>query len=315
MEYQASYLRLSLTDRCNFRCFYCMPEAGIQYIRRNEVLSFEEIAKIVHIFAALGIKHLRITGGEPLVRKDLDRLVEILAGIDDIEDISLTTNGSLLPIYAEGLKGAGLKRVNISLDSLKQDKFRSITKTNAFYQVMEGIDKAIEVGFQPVKLNVVVMGGINDDEINDFVDFALARGLILRFIEFMRITPLWRSDYFIPIEEVKRICEKRFKLREAGDNGFGPARYFEVERGGGRLGFIKTDEENCKRCCRLRLTCTGELKICLFENRGLALKHFLSEGVDDEQIMKIIKAKVLMKPDVTYKKWETSKIYISQIGG
>jgi len=291
-----------------------MPEAGIPYIRRNEVLSFEEIAKIVHIFAALGIKHLRITGGEPLVRKDLDRLVEILAGIDDIEDISLTTNGSLLPIYAEGLKGAGLKRVNISLDSLKQEKFKSITKTNAFYQVMEGIKKAIEVGFQPVKLNVVVMKGINDDEIYDFVGFALARGLILRFIEFMKITPLWRSDYFIPIEEVKRICEKRFRLDEIENNGSGPAKYFEVDRGE-RLGFIKTDEGNCKRCGRLRLTCTGELKICLFENSGLALKHLLSEGVDDEQIMKIIKAKVLMKTDVTYKKWEANKMYLSKIGG
>lgn len=308
------YLRLSITDRCNFRCFYCMPEAGIPRIPRDEVLSFEEIAKIVRIFAALGIKQLRITGGEPLVRKGLNRLIGLIAKIDDIEDISLTTNGSLLPIYAEGLKGAGLKRVNISLDSLKHEKFKSITKTNAFYQVMEGIDKAIEVGFQPVKLNVVVMRGINDDEIIDFVGFALTKGLILRFIEFMKIAPPWRSDYLIPIEEVKRICEKRFKLREAVDNGFGPARYFEVDRGG-RLGFIKTDEENCKRCCRLRLTCTGELKVCLFENRGLALKHLLSEGVDDEQIMKIIKAKILTKRDVTYKKWETSKIYISQIGG
>ncbi len=309
------YLRLSITDRCNFRCFYCMPEAGIPRIPRDEVLSFEEITRLVRIFAALGIKQLRITGGEPLVRKGLNRLIGLIAKIDDIEDISLTTNGSLLPTCAERLKRAGLKRVNISLDSLKQEKFRSITKTNAFYQVMEGIDKAIEVGFQPVKLNVVVMKGVNDDEIIDFVRFALTKGLILRFIEFMKITPPWRSDYLIPIEEVKRICEKRFRLQEIENNGFGPAKYFEVDRGEGRLGFIKTDEENCKRCGRLRLTCTGELKICLFENSGLALKHLLNEGLNDEQIMNIIKARVLMKSDVTYKKWEANKIYISKIGG
>jgi cyclic pyranopterin phosphate synthase len=316
------YLRISVTDRCNLRCVYCIPKQGIVVRPREGLLTFEEILRLVKIFTFLGIKRIRLTGikrirltgGEPLIRKGIVNLVQSLAKIENIEDISLTTNAILLSFYAERLKQAGVKRINISLDTLQQEKFAKITGNNFFSQVLEGIDKAKSIGFYPLKLNMVVMKGINEDEIIDFVNFSLSKGLILRFIEFMRVTPLWREDYFIPIEEVKRICERKFRLDKIENSGPGPAIYYR-SREGGILGFIKTSENNCRHCSRLRLSSTGQLKVCLYETGGFGLRYLLRTTTSDWEIRDSIKQRINMKFNVDYRNYESSQLYMCNVGG
>ena len=307
------YLRISVTDRCNLRCTYCMPEGGIEPILHQEILTFEEIARLVRIFVSLGIKKIRLTGGEPLVRKDVIDLIRTLAGIGGIEEVNLTTNGILLSDHADELKKAGVKRLNISLDTLREERFMSITGHNLFHKVMDGIEKAKRAGFSPLKLNVVVMKGINDDEVLDFVNFSLSKGLIIRFIEFMKITPLWREEYFTPIEEVKSICERNFVMKRAGYHGPGPAEYYKID--GGILGFIKTDKKNCRCCNRLRLTAAGELKVCLYETGSISLKESLRGGMADEEIRDIIATSMDIKEFVRHKDWNSQTAYMSTIGG
>jgi cyclic pyranopterin phosphate synthase len=276
-------------------------------------LTFEEIIRLAGIFADLGIKRMRLTGGEPLVRKNVSNLIRSLTAVPGIEDVSVTTNGVLLTDYAADLKKAGVKRINISLDTLKKDRFSDITGRDNFYKVIDGIEKAKEAAFSPLKLNMVVMKGVNDDEITDFVEFSLSQGLILRFIEFMNLMPLWREDYFLPIEEVKDICEKKFTLRKAPDLGPGPAEYYKID--GGLLGFIKTSENNCRCCNRLRLASTGELKLCLYEDGGLPLKWLLRDGGTDQEIKDAITSRLYAKETVDYKKWGNSTVHMSSIGG
>lgn len=309
------YLRLSVTDRCNLRCIYCMPQEGIEPVLHKEVLTFEEITRLVNIFASLGIKKIRLTGGEPLIRKDIVNLIQYLVDIPGIEEVSLTTNAILLSDVAVELKKLGIKRLNISLDTLREERFRQITGYPSYYKVIEAIDKVKDLGFWPLKLNTVVMRGINDDEIIDFVEFALSKELILRFIEFMEVTPLWREDYFIPIEEVKKICASVFRLEKIDGNlGFGPAQYYKVgERG--FLGFIKTDENNCQHCNRLRLTSTGELKSCLYQSQGISLRDLLRIKEDDECIKDTIKNLISLKEDIDYKRWQRPQIYMCSVGG
>ncbi|NQS99974.1 MAG: radical SAM protein, partial [Candidatus Omnitrophica bacterium] len=201
------YLRISVTDRCNMRCIYCIPKAGIVRKSHGEILTLEEILRLVRIFASVGIKKIRLTGGEPLVRRGIVYLINSLVKIEGVEEVLLTTNGMLLPLYAQTLKSAGIKRVNISLDTLSRSTFQFITNRDYLNQVLAGIKQAKEAGLQPIKLNTVIMKGINENEITDFVEFALSAGLILRFIEFMPVTPLWREDYYIPIEAVKDVCD------------------------------------------------------------------------------------------------------------
>lgn len=307
------YLRISVTDRCNLRCVYCVPRGGIVHKAREEILTFKEILRLANIFASLGIKKIRLTGGEPLVRKEVVNLVKSLAGIEGIEDISLTTNGTLLSLYAEKLRRAGIKRINISLDTLKEKKFKKIARNDSFHKVLEGIDKAKEAGFYPLKLNVVVMKGINGDEIVDFLEFAISKGLILRFIEFMKITPLWRADYFLPIEEVKEICKRRFVLTKLEYRDPGPAEYYRIENR--VVGFIRTEEANCGRCTRLRLTSMGELKVCLYESEGVFLRDFLRGGVSDEGIKAAIETRMQIKGGANFKRWSSSRAYMYSVGG
>ncbi len=306
-------LRISVTDRCNLRCAYCMPKEGIEPVLQQEVLAFEEITRLVNIFSSLGIKKIRLTGGEPLVRKGIMNLIRSLVNIKGIEEVALTTNGIMLFEYAPELKKAGVKRINVSLDTLKEDRFADITGRNGFYEVIKGIEKASNLGFSPIKINTVLMKGINDDEVIDFVEFSLSKGLILRFIEFMRITPLWREDYFIPIEEIKEICLSRFKLEKTQYSGSGPAEYYKVTQG--IIGFIKTDENNCRQCNRLRLTSTGELKLCLYETGGLSLNSLLRNGAADEEIRDAIAVNLKLKEATDYQKWESGKVYMSVLGG
>lgn len=307
------YLRISVTDRCNLRCIYCMPEDGIESIPHQEILTFEEIIRLVSIFAELGIKKIKLTGGEPLVRKNITDLIKALVNIDGIEEVSLTTNGVLLSDYADEIKKAGVNRLNISLDTLKEERFMNISGRNLFHKVMDGIENAKKGGFSPLKLNVVVMKGINDDEVLDFVNFSLLKGLVIKFIEFMRITPLWKEEYFTPIEEVKSICERNFAMEKIKYQGLGPAEYYKID--GGIVGFIKTDEKNCCQCNRLRLTAAGELKLCLYETDSISLKEPLRSGMADRWIRDIIAKNMNIKEFVRHKDWNNQTAYMSAIGG
>jgi cyclic pyranopterin phosphate synthase len=265
---------------------YCMPSDGVALRAHEELLSFEEIVRLVKLFSRMGVTKVRITGGEPLVRRGLADLISALNRIDLIEEVSLTTNGLLLPEYSQQLKNAGLKGINISLDSLKREKFTRITGRNLLDEVFKGIEKATEVGFSPLKINVVLMKGVNEDEIIDFVLFAQSHGLILRFIEFMKITPLWSREYFFPIEQVIAICERHF-----------------------------TEENNCRACSRLRLLATGELKICLYEKNGLNLRDLLRQGESADAIEALVRGRLEVKVRSTYKDWSSSRSYMYSVGG
>lgn len=287
-----NYLRLSVTDRCNLRCFYCMPPKGLPLASREEVLSFEELERLARVFVSLGVEHIRLTGGEPLMRRGSMELVGRLSGL--ASDLSLTTNGLLLAQLARALKEAGLGRVNVSVDTLRREKFKSITRVDALHRVLEGIEAAKGAGLEPVKLNMVVMRGVNDDEVFDFVEFAAERRLVLRFIEFMSSTPFWREELFVPIEEVISALRERFEMQELSRIGPGPARYFKLD-GEVLVGFIGRSEEVCGECGRLRLSSIGELRVCLFEPRGLDLKRILRSGATDEELALAIRERFKAK--------------------
>lgn len=294
------YLRISVIDRCNLRCIYCMPEEGISnLLPHSEILSYEEILKIVQIGVDVGIKKLRITGGEPLLRKGVVNFIENLAKIDEIRDIGLTTNGVLLKKFAKDLYNAGLKRVNVSLDSLSEDKFRYITRIGNLKEVIEGIEAAYSVGLKPVKINVVVMRSINDDEILNFALWSKEVEYQIRFIEFMPIGPnSWRKELFISNDEIKSIIESNLgKLIPLQMKKSGPAQYFTLEGAKGLLGFISSMTSHiCVKCNRLRLTAEGKLRPCLFSDKEVDLKQILRSGASEEVIKeKIIKA-ILLKP-------------------
>ena len=308
------YLRLSVTDRCNLRCAYCMPSEGIQTVGPDELLSFEETLRLVNIFAGLGTRKIRFTGGEPLVRKGIVDLVRSVSKVPGIEDVALTTNGVLLPVFAEKLKEAGVERLNISLDTLSEEKFRHITRNNSLKFVMDGIDKAIQVGFKRLKLNMVVMKGVNDNEVADFVDFALEKNITLRFIEFMQVTPLWNESLFVPVEEIKRSCSKRHRLEYMENPGPSPAEYYKIQ-GKPMVGFIKTDQKNCKKCSRLRVTSTGQFKICLYETPGMSLRELLRDGTANEEIIDMLHSKIHSKDKVDYSWWKPNNVYMSSVGG
>lgn len=307
-------MRVSVTDRCNMRCVYCIPRGGVELKRHEEIISFEETVRLAEIFLSLGIKNIRLTGGEPLVRKGLLNLVDSLVKIDGIEKVMLTTNGILLPFYANALKNAGLDGINISLDTLKKDTFKYITGSDNIESVFRGIESAKNERLEPIKLNTVIMRGINDSEIPDFVEFALSRGIVLRFIEFMKVTPLWKKEYYVPIEEIKDTLCKRFRLKRTGVSNTGPAEYYAID-GESEVGFIKTDETNCKSCNRLRLSSTGDLRICLYEKNGISLRELVRGGSSDEKIKDIILRRMTGKPACDYRSYEGASSYMSKVGG
>jgi cyclic pyranopterin phosphate synthase len=293
-----NYLRISVTDRCNLRCVYCMPAEGIELMSHNDILTYEEIYTVARAAAGLGINKLRLTGGEPLVRLGLPSLVQMLAKIDGVDDISLTTNGVLLGRYASELKSAGLRRVNVSLDSLKPDRFKLITRIgDDLNEVLKGIEVARAVGLEPVKINVVVMAGINDDELLDFAAKTIDEGWQVRFIELM---PLVGRDttQFVSASEMKRRLEPLGELTPYLPSvGNGPAKYFRLPNAKGAIGFITPISEHfCFQCNRLRLTADGRLRPCLLSDYEVDLKPSLRGGVSSSGLKKLIKEAVANKP-------------------
>lgn len=299
-----SYLRVSVTDRCNFRCRYCMPEGKKEFIPHPEILRYEEIAEIVWVFSQFGVKSIRLTGGEPLVRKGLESLIYQLKEIDGIREVSLTTNGFFLGEKAEVLKEAGLNRVNVSLDTLNPEKFSYITKADegALYRVLKGIEKAKETGLNPVKLNTVLIKGFNDNEIEEFVRFSADFGIEVRFIELMPVGGQFFSrENFIPISYVKEFLEEKFgRLEPVKTVKMGPAKSFRVGDTGAVVGFIPSVSQHfCSECNRVRLTSDGKLRLCLMSDREIDLKSVLrSPAYSRELLRKTIAGALLLKRNV-----------------
>jgi cyclic pyranopterin phosphate synthase len=295
-----TYLRVSVTDKCNLRCVYCMPEDGLPWLRRDEILSYEEIAEIVRAAAATGVRSIRLTGGEPLLRRDLHRLIGAIAAIDGIDDISLSTNGLLLEEQIDALKLAGLQRVNLSLDTLRPDRFESIARRPGLDAVLRGLDAAIAAGMTPVKINCVVMRGRNDDELADFAALTRERPFFVRFIEVMPVHENLgvQKDAYVPSSEVLQRLGAIDDLRSvAGPTGNGPARYFAFPNAAGAVGVISPlSHDYCDRCNRVRLTADGRLRLCLFGDHALDLRTPLRAGASTEALADIFRSGMLIKP-------------------
>jgi len=297
-----SYLRVSITDRCNLRCVYCMPPAGVSWRPHEEILRYEEIETVVRAAASLGISKVRLTGGEPLVRKGLVDLVAMIARIPGIDDLAMTTNGTLLAHYAGELKAAGLKRVNVSLDTLRPKRFRTITRLGELSDTLEGIATAKQAGLMPVKTNTVVIRGLNDDEVVDFARLTYAPDWHVRFIEVMPLgdNADWAGNGYVPMSEVRERIERELgELRPAKlAAGSGPARYYRLSGAQGTIGFITPISEHfCYQCNRLRLTADGKLRPCLLSDYEIDLKSPLRQGASAEDIRVLIIEGIRNKPE------------------
>ncbi len=295
-----NYLRISVTDRCNLRCVYCMPKEGTSPIGHAEILSYEEMARITRVASEVGISKVRITGGEPLVRKNILYFVKLIAPIENIKDLSMTTNGVLLKNLARPLFESGIKRINISLDSLNPDKYREITRNNCLKEVLEGIKEVVKVGISPIKINVVAIRGFNDDEILDFAKLTLSYPYQVRFIEFMPFGPKnsWAQEKGITSREIKEKIDNFQELLPvdlARKNG--PAKIFRFKEAAGEIGFISPLSDHfCSTCNRLRITADGKLRTCLLSDEETDLKVPLREGCSDSELKKIIAGAILKKP-------------------
>ncbi|MBU3694121.1 MAG: GTP 3',8-cyclase MoaA [Rhodocyclaceae bacterium] len=273
------YLRLSVTDRCDFRCTYCMAE-DMTFLPRGDILSLEECLRVVRAFVALGVDKVRLTGGEPLVRRDILWLIERASSLPGVRELVLTTNGSQLGKLAQQVRDAGVRRINVSIDSLRPERFRAITRTGSLDKVLAGIDAAIAAGFERIKLNTVMLRGVNDDEFEDLVDFAIGRGIDISFIEEMPLgdTDHARIDTFMTQDEVLPRLQARYGLTATSENSGGPARYWRVPGQATRVGFISPHSHNfCDSCNRVRVTATGDLYPCLGQNDMLPLLPVLRD--------------------------------------
>ncbi len=282
-------LRISITDRCNFRCTYCMPAEGMAWLPRSEVLSFEEIHRVARILVErFGIESIRLTGGEPTIRAHLPRLVAMLSELG--VDLALTTNGATLRLVAQDLAAAGLTRINVSCDSLRPDRFAEITKRDSLAAVLDGIDAALEAGLNPVKLNVVAMRGVNEDELVDFAVFGRDKGVIVRFIEFMPLDAqqAWTNDQVLTYDEIRATIAKAFPL-EAMQRGSAPAERFRYLDGKGEIGIIASVTQNfCSTCDRVRLTAEGGFRTCLFATEEQDLRALLRNGASDDELAAMV---------------------------
>jgi cyclic pyranopterin phosphate synthase len=315
---KANYLRLSVTDHCNLNCLYCRPPELVGQVKQEELLSFEEITTIVDLAVEWGIRKVRITGGEPLVRNNIIDLVKMLSGIRGIRDLPMTTNGVRLEEFAHLLKKARLSRVNLSLDSLNRKKFARITGKDNLLQVLRGIRIAREEGLEPIKINVVILKGINDDEILDFVDFAQEKDLIVRFIEYMPVNWPEQNGWYFSNTRVKEIIERRWQALKPMPffSNCSPARYFKTNHTNLVLGFISPiSQPFCHQCNRLRLTATGKLMPCLFSNVEIDLKKSLQRKNRDYEIKASFDLAMNEKLKGTTASLYPRKKYMFQIGG
>lgn len=296
------YLRISITDRCNLRCIYCMPEEGVPLMRHEEVLRFEEIRRLVEIALSLGITRVRITGGEPLARRGVVELIRMLANLPGLEDLALTTNGTLLAALAQDLAQAGLRRVNVSLDTLRPERYRAITRWGELSDALAGLEAAQRAGLNPIKINMVVMRGVNDDEVTDLARLGLERGWHVRYIEYMPLgkEPALARERFVSAQEVRARLEGAFgPLERAEVMGNGPARTWRIANApptAGTIGFISALSEHfCAACNRLRLSADGRLFPCLFNDLEFDVRTPLRSGADDEAIRQVFRQAVSAK--------------------
>ena len=291
-------LRISVTDRCNFRCTYCIDEEYSDWLPREAILSYEEIARLVRVLYRFGIHTVRLTGGEPLVRRHLWELIAMLTDIDPDLDLSLTTNGFFLPDQAEPLAKAGLRRINVSLDSLRRDRFAEVTRRDALPQVLDGMRAAKDAGLAPIKVNVVAIRGCNDDEVLDLVTWGRDEGYEVRFIEFMPLDGghTWRKENVFGKDEICSIIASVFPFEPAGQDAAEPATRFRFTDGRGCFGVIASvTEPFCERCDRIRITADGQLRTCLFSLHEHDLRGVMRSGASDDEIAELFKAAVLLK--------------------
>jgi len=316
-----NYLRISITDRCNLRCLYCMPKEGISRAGHSDILKYEEIIRIAEVAAKKGISKIRITGGEPLVRKGLPFLVESLVRIPGIKDLAMTTNGLLLRENARSLWDAGLRRLNISMDSLVPENYRRITGGGELALLWKGIKEALQIGFNPIKINVVAIKGFNDMEILPFARLTISFPFEVRFIELMPIgNPSWNHREFIPSKEIKKRIDEAFPLIPLNSGKEeGPARLYRIEGSQGQIGLISPMTEHfCDRCNRLRITADGKLRTCLFSDSEIDLKTIMRMGCSDQELERIIEDGIRKKPKMHGLSEEILKKCLrpmSQIGG
>jgi len=314
-----NYLRVSVTDRCNLRCVYCMPAEGVPLVAHGDILTYEEIVSVTRAAVELGIVKVRLTGGEPLVRAGLPDLVAMLSAIEGIDDISMTTNAELLERHADDLKASGLRRVNVSLDSLRSIRFRRITRVGSLGHVLRGIDAARRAGLGPVKTNTVVIRGTNDDEVIDFARLTLDGDWHVRFIEYMPFAngACQANDLLVTVAEMKERIEILGPLEPAFGSGGGPAKYFRLPGAKGTIGFISPVSDHfCRACNRLRLTADGRLRPCLFSDSEVDLRGPLRQGAGIGDIKRLIREAVSSKPEGhRLKAGVTCERFMAQIGG
>jgi cyclic pyranopterin phosphate synthase len=317
------YLRVSVTDRCNFRCVYCMPPEGVPWLSHQDILSYEEILRLIHLAVRLGVKKIRLTGGEPLVRKGIIDFVRAVAGISGIEDLSMTTNGSLLSDMAYSLKKAGLSRINISMDTADPERFANLTGREQLAATLSGIEKALAAGLTPVKINVALTSFFKQEDLDYFIDLVYRYPIHVRFIEYMPMgTCQINSGPTIQALKLMLNLAGRGALVAATNEalGNGPAKYYKLPMAQGMFGFITPLSEHfCYECTRLRLTADGKLKPCLLSDQEIDIKTSLRDGAGDQQLMQLLCQAVSAKPS-HYNLSRTSgqfesKRHMSQIGG
>lgn len=313
------YLRISVTDRCNFNCLYCAPRERTELLPRGEFLSYEELAEVVKLFVSRGVKKVRLTGGEPLTRKSLESFVSQLRAIKGLEEISLTTNGFYLDAMAGILKQAGVDRVNISIDTLQPARFQHITGGGDLAAVWKGIEQAMKCGFNAVKLNVILLKGVNDDEWRDFAELIFKYPLIIRFIEFFPVNSRFKESrhWLVPTECLKQQLKEKFgSLRTISQIGSGPAEYYTLPGALGALGFISGNSQDfCGTCNRLRLNSAGKIFPCLFSEFSYDLKTMLRAGASHEVLGNFLDTILEKKSDYTKHSGQQPKVEMSSMGG
>jgi len=292
-------LRISVTDRCNFRCTYCMPADNVEFMDRSHLLSFEEIQRVAQIVSRMGINRLRLTGGEPLMRKNLPVLIKMLNEVDGIDDIAMTTNAYFLKDQAQGLKDAGLKRLNVSLDALDPEKFRDVNRRDCLQSVLDGLDTARKVGFKSIKINAVAVRNFSESEIMSLIEMGRSDGFEIRFIEFMPLDSdkVWERDKVLFGHEIVDLIKENYELIPI-DNSLeiGPASEYNFADGKGKIGIITAvSNPFCDHCNRIRMTADGKLRTCLFSTNETNLKELIRSGATDETIIETIKQAVLVK--------------------